>query len=113
MDGVGLAAASLPIGKASDLGSEEGALHNGPNTLLIHLHVGEVLRDGVIEFEVMLIDVFGEIYLRLLLSDDDAGAVLDLHHIGLVACELLLVERPLPDHYPNFRMLGVSLRLHR
>lgn len=59
--GVSFAAARLPIREAGHLGPHEGALHDRPYTLIVHLLVGGLVSDDVVELELMFVHVFGQV----------------------------------------------------
>ena len=52
----------MSIGKARDLALLEGGFNDGSDDYGVDLLVGVVGVEGVVEVEVVLFDVFGEVY---------------------------------------------------
>ena len=89
----------MSVGETGDFGSEEGAVYDRFDAVLVDFFVVGGLGEDTVEGEVVLVDVFGEVdFLSvwvggvLHLADDDGGAVAHVDDVVLAAGEFFAVH---------------------
>mmetsp|Transcript_80624 Transcript_80624/g.261295 ORF Transcript_80624/g.261295 Transcript_80624/m.261295 type:complete len:330 (-) Transcript_80624:231-1220(-) len=93
----GLSAASLPVREARALGTVKDGVDDRPDARAVELLIRDRLVEGLVEEEVVLLNVAREVDLELGLAHDH-GTVPAEHHVLLLRLRLTAVHGSLPDH---------------
>lgn len=94
--GVRFARSRLPVGEARGHAALEDRLHQGLGGELVHQVVGAGLVEDVIESEMLILQILGQVHLVLRLVHHQLVLGRHRHHVHLPPVRLPVVEGPLP-----------------
>mmetsp|Transcript_76420 Transcript_76420/g.168834 ORF Transcript_76420/g.168834 Transcript_76420/m.168834 type:complete len:241 (-) Transcript_76420:137-859(-) len=108
--GEGLAAARLAVREASALCLVEHSINHRLHATLVERLVGHILIKSLVEEEIVLLNVLGEVHLQFRFPHDHSAFPAH-HHVLLRGLHLALVHGPLSHHHaePRSTRRGCSL----